>query len=111
MDIIDSLQGFVSENLSLLTPVDQIWQPTDYLPDLTAEDWVDQLTRFREPARLLPDDLLVVLVGNMITEEAACRTTPSRSSTLSGIRPVQLRPPGPNGSAVGPPRRTGTAIS
>ncbi len=70
MEVVESLQGFVGENLSLLAPVDQAWQPTDYLPDLTARDWSEQLTGFRETARRTPDDLLVVLVGNMITEEA-----------------------------------------
>jgi acyl-[acyl-carrier-protein] desaturase len=70
MDMIESLQGFVGENLSLLAPVDQAWQPSDFLPDLTADDWADRLSRFRESARCLPDDLLVVLVGNMVTEEA-----------------------------------------
>src|SRR5271170_3163763 len=70
MDMIESLQGFVGENLSLLAPVDQAWQPTDFLPDLTAQDWSERLSRFRESARCLPDDLLVVLVGNLITEEA-----------------------------------------
>jgi acyl-[acyl-carrier-protein] desaturase len=70
MDIVESLQGFVAENLSLLAPLETAWQPTDFLPDLTREDWAEQLARFREPARQLPDDLLVVLVGNMVTEEA-----------------------------------------
>jgi acyl-[acyl-carrier-protein] desaturase len=70
MDLIDGLQGFVAENLSLLLPVDQIWQPTDYLPDLGAADWAEQLAQFRQTARMLPDDLLIVLVGNMVTEEA-----------------------------------------
>jgi acyl-[acyl-carrier-protein] desaturase len=68
--MIESLEGHVAEHLSLLTPVDQIWQPTDYLPDLTAEDWSERLRDFREAARCLPDELLVVLVGNMVTEEA-----------------------------------------
>jgi acyl-[acyl-carrier-protein] desaturase len=70
MDMVESLQGFVAENLSLLLPLDHAWQPTDFLPDLTGEDWAEQLERFREPARRLSDDLLVVLVGNMVTEEA-----------------------------------------
>ena len=43
MELIESLQGFVEENLALLTPVDQAWQPTDFLPDLTAEDWAEQV--------------------------------------------------------------------
>ena len=70
MNVIESLQDHVAEHLGLLTPVDRIWQPTDYLPDLTAGDWSEQLGRFREAARCLPDELLVVLVGNMVTEEA-----------------------------------------
>jgi len=70
MDMVESLQSFVAENLSLLAPLDQAWQPTDFLPDLTGDDWAEQLARFREPSRRLSDDLLVVLVGNMVTEEA-----------------------------------------
>lgn len=68
--IIDGLRDRVESHLSLLAPVEQCWQPTDYLPDLTGGDWSERLTRFRESARCLPDDLLVVLVGNMVTEEA-----------------------------------------
>jgi len=70
MNILDDLQGDVERNLPLLTPVDQIWQPTDFLPDLSGEDWSERLGRFRETAKRLPDELLVVLVGNMVTEEA-----------------------------------------
>jgi acyl-[acyl-carrier-protein] desaturase len=69
-ELIESLQDFVEQNLSLLTPVDLAWQPTDYLPDLTAADWTEQLERFRETALRVSDELLVILVGNMITEEA-----------------------------------------
>jgi acyl-[acyl-carrier-protein] desaturase len=50
--------------------VGESWQPTDWLPDLAAADWRDQLGEFRDRARGLPDDVLVILVGDMITEEA-----------------------------------------
>jgi acyl-[acyl-carrier-protein] desaturase len=70
VDTIESLQMFVGENLSLFAPVDQASQPTDYLPDLTADDWAAQVGRFRDFARHVSDELLVVLVGNMVTEEA-----------------------------------------
>ena len=70
MDLIENLGQFVEENLFLLAPVDQAWQPTDYLPDLTSENWVENLGGFRETARRASDDLLVILVGNLITEEA-----------------------------------------
>lgn len=70
MELFESLQGFVGENLGLLTPVEQAWQPSDFLPDLTAEDWSEQVSRFRAASRQLSDEVLVVLVGNMVTEEA-----------------------------------------
>jgi acyl-[acyl-carrier-protein] desaturase len=70
-EIIQSIEGFVGENLgSLLKPVEESWQPSDFLPDLTREDWADQVREFRHHASALPDDVLVILVGDMITEEA-----------------------------------------
>src|SRR5262245_29127972 len=81
MELMEELQGVVDQNLSLLAPVEDAWQPTDFLPDLTAEDWVEQVSRFRESAGQLSDDMLVVLVGNMITEEAL----PSYSISLNRI--------------------------
>lgn len=70
IELLDSLSSVVKENLSLLSPSDQAWQPTDYLPDLTAPDWREQMERFREPAQQLSDEVLVVIVGDMVTEEA-----------------------------------------
>jgi acyl-[acyl-carrier-protein] desaturase len=68
-EVLAGLQSDVQQNL-LLLPIDEAWQPTDYLPDLTAEDWMERLRQFRQPARQLDDELLVVLVADMITEEA-----------------------------------------
>jgi acyl-[acyl-carrier-protein] desaturase len=70
MEILENVQGFVADNLTLLAGVDQAWQPTDFLPDLTAEDWPQRLGEFRASAATLPNELLVILVGNMVTEEA-----------------------------------------
>ena len=69
-DVLAGLRSVVSENLALLTPVQQAWQPTDYLPDLQKEGWEERLTAFRSPALELSDELLVVLVAGMVTEEA-----------------------------------------
>jgi acyl-[acyl-carrier-protein] desaturase len=70
-EVIKSMEGFVAENLgTLLKPVEESWQPTDFLPDLTRDDWYEQVREFRQQARDLPDEVLVVLVGDMITEEA-----------------------------------------
>ncbi len=70
-EIINSLEGFVNQNINeLLRPVKESWQPNDYLPDMRSEEWHEELIKFRQIAKLLPDDLLVVLIGDMITEEA-----------------------------------------
>jgi acyl-[acyl-carrier-protein] desaturase len=70
-EVVKSMEGFVAENLgSLLKPVDQSWQPTDFLPDMTAENWKEQLAEFRGRALNLSDEVMVVLIGDMITEEA-----------------------------------------
>jgi acyl-[acyl-carrier-protein] desaturase len=70
-EVIRSMEGFVKENLgSLLTPVDQSWQPQDFMPNMSGPDWSSELTAFRERAAQLPDELLIVLVGDMVTEEA-----------------------------------------
>src|SRR4051794_39764156 len=69
IEVLQGLQSEVERNL-LLLPIDEAWQPTDYLPDLTGDDWVDRLRKFRQPAGQLDDELLVVLVADMITEEA-----------------------------------------
>ncbi len=75
------MQSYVGENLGLLAPIEKAWQPTDFLPDMAREDWREQVEGFRTLACGLPDDLLVVLVGDMVTEEAL----PSYSVSLNTI--------------------------
>jgi acyl-[acyl-carrier-protein] desaturase len=70
LELLHSLRDAVAENLNLLASIDQVWQPTDYLPDMTAENWHAQLMDFRTQAESLTDETLVVLVGDMVTEEA-----------------------------------------
>lgn len=80
-DVIQTVEPTVRDNLTLLAPLDRAWQPTDYLPDLEAEDWQEQVERFRQTARAISDELLVVLVGDMVTEEAL----PSYAISLNGL--------------------------
>jgi acyl-[acyl-carrier-protein] desaturase len=54
----------------LLETGDKSWQPQDFLPDLSKDDWVEQIKEVREMANTVSDDLMVVLVGDMVTEEA-----------------------------------------
>ena len=80
-EVIAALEPAVAENLDLLVPLDKAWQPTDYLPDLEAENWRDEVERFRQTAQAISDELLVVLVGDMVTEEAL----PSYAVALNGL--------------------------
>jgi acyl-[acyl-carrier-protein] desaturase len=81
LEVLHSISDFVQENLQFLAPIEKAWQPSDYLPDLTAENWREQIQAFREPSQVISDELLVVLVGDMVTEEAL----PSYSVSLNQI--------------------------
>ncbi|MBN4085061.1 acyl-ACP desaturase [Flavobacteriaceae bacterium AH-315-B10] len=53
-----------------LIPIDDIWQPTDFLPNSEGDNFFEEVEEIRELAKDLPYDLWVVLIGDMITEEA-----------------------------------------
>ena len=81
LETIRALEPAVAENLPMLLPIDKAWQPSDYLPNLQAEDWREQIESFRQPAQSVSDELLVILVGDMVTEEAL----PSYSVSLNEL--------------------------
>lgn len=80
-EVLEGMQACVLENLSILGDVDKMWQPSDYLPDLVQDDWPARMHAFRESALTVSDELLVVLVGDMVTEEAL----PSYSVSLNNL--------------------------
>jgi len=53
-----------------LIPPETIWQPQDFLPDAREENFTEKITEIQELAKEMPYDFWVVLVGDMITEEA-----------------------------------------
>ncbi len=53
-----------------LIPIDEIWQPSDLLPNLQDDNYMEELTQLREEAKELGYDFWIVLVGDMVTEEA-----------------------------------------
>jgi hypothetical protein len=70
-EVFRSLQGWAAESLlPLLKPVDDCWQPTDFLPDSSSDAFEHEVRELRSRAAALPDDYFVVLVGDMVTEEA-----------------------------------------
>ncbi len=70
-DVLAHLESFVAANLpSFLRTVEDSWQPADLLPDSRSETFFDEVRQLRERARELSYDLLAVLIGDTITEEA-----------------------------------------
>ena len=81
LEVIRAIEHVVADNLNLLAPRATAWQPADFLPDLDSASWRDELERFRQAAETVSDQLLVVLVGDMVTEEAL----PSYSMSLNSL--------------------------
>ncbi|KAJ7965433.1 Acyl-[acyl-carrier-protein] desaturase [Quillaja saponaria] len=73
IELFKSLESWASQwILPFLKPVEQSWQPQNFLPDsaLPFDDFTSQVRALRDRTAELPDDYFVVLVGDMITEEA-----------------------------------------
>jgi len=82
--------GIVEENLSFLKTAEQRkWWSNDYSSFMEREDYNDglknenSLQKLRDRAKGLSDELLVTLVGNMVTEEAL----PNYTSRLANLFP------------------------
>ncbi|KAM0848712.1 hypothetical protein ACQ4PT_054205 [Festuca glaucescens] len=82
VEVVRSLNGWVAKNmLPLLLPVESSWQPHDFLPcsaaaagasteDEALSAFTEGVAKLRAGAAGVPDEVLVCLVGNMVTEEA-----------------------------------------
>ncbi|MBA6151856.1 acyl-ACP desaturase [Gelidibacter maritimus] len=71
LEVMEHLEKDVESLIEkYLIPIDKIWQPTDFLPDSESESFYDEVREIRELSKDLPYDFWVVLVGDMITEEA-----------------------------------------
>ncbi|KAE8694869.1 desaturase [Hibiscus syriacus] len=86
IEIFKSLEDWAENNiLTYLKPVEKCWQPHDFLPDPTSDGFYDRVKELRERAKEIPDDYFVVLVGDMITEEAL-PTYQTMLNTLDGVQ-------------------------
>lgn len=71
LEVMNHLEGYASAAIpTLTTESETCWQPADLLPDMSQPNWVEQVKDLKDRASGLSDDLLTVLVGDMITEEA-----------------------------------------
>lgn len=85
LEVMRSLEGeIVGFTDKYLIPVEKIWQPTDFLPDSRDENFIANVKELREAAMDLDYDFWIVLIGDMITEEAL----PSYESWLMNVRGV-----------------------
>uniref|UniRef100_M4QUT3 Acyl-[acyl-carrier-protein] desaturase n=1 Tax=Camellia chekiangoleosa TaxID=450940 RepID=M4QUT3_9ERIC len=86
IEIFKSLDDWAEKNILVhLKPVEKCWQPSDFLPDPASEGFDEQVKELRERSKEIPDDYYVVLVGDMITEEAL-PTYQTMLNTLDGVR-------------------------
>jgi acyl-[acyl-carrier-protein] desaturase len=70
-EVLEQLEGYLKDNIyEFLKPVENSWQPADFLPDSRRDTFFDEIKELREKAGALPYDLLAVLIGDTITEEA-----------------------------------------
>src|SRR5688500_5131794 len=71
MEVISNMDGLVGTAVDevLVKPQD-CWQPTDFLPDMSRSDAMEQVMELRKRSAGLPGEVITSLVGNMITEEA-----------------------------------------
>ncbi|MEW5300088.1 MAG: hypothetical protein WDW36_003044 [Sanguina aurantia] len=86
LEIVRGMDQHIRDHVQpLLKPVDKCWQASDFLPASQDPDFLDKVHDLRQRALLLPDDYLVVFVGDMVTEEAL-PTYMSMLNTLDGVR-------------------------
>lgn len=74
----------LGEMKEYLKPVEEMWQPSDFLPDSTKENFFEEIKELQGNAKELSYDLMAVLVGDTITEEAL----PTYESWLSMVEDV-----------------------
>jgi acyl-[acyl-carrier-protein] desaturase len=85
LEVMKTLEQNMDEFISsYLTPIDKIWQPSDFLPDSSSENFKYEIEELQTFAREMPYDLFVTLIGDCITEEAL----PTYESWLMGLEGV-----------------------
>ncbi|KAL2467845.1 Acyl-[acyl-carrier-protein] desaturase 6 [Forsythia ovata] len=97
LEVFKSLESWTSQCiLPLLKPIDQCWQPNYFLPDPSQpfDDFTDSIKALRERTAGIPGEYFVVLVGDMITEEAL-PTYQTMINTLDGVRDETGASPNP----------------
>jgi len=85
-EVMRAMSDFVAESIDkYLKPIETNWQPGDFLPDAKdQDDFFAQVKEIQRASQGLSYDLLTILVGDTITEEAL----PSYESWLSRVEGI-----------------------
>ena len=95
VEMFESLQGWAEAHvLPFLKPVEKCWQPQDFLPEPSSADFLDEVRELRARTADIPDDYLMCVIGDMITEEAL-PTYQTMINTLDGVRDESGASPSP----------------
>jgi acyl-[acyl-carrier-protein] desaturase len=76
---------------TFLVPIEELWQPSDFLPNSQGEGFMDEVEKIREEAKELSYDFWVTLVADTITEEAL----PTYESWLMDVEGISQQENGP----------------
>lgn len=70
-EVMTHIEKFMLEKMpEFLKPIDTIWQPADFLPDASRDTFFEEIKELQQSAENLSYDLVAVLIGDTITEEA-----------------------------------------
>lgn len=84
-EVMKHIEKYMLEKMpEFLKPIDEIWQPADFLPDASQDDFFQKVKELQQSAGELSYDLVAVLIGDTITEEAL-PTYESWLATVEGV--------------------------
>ncbi len=84
-EVMKHIEPYMLDKMTeYLKPIDEIWQPSDFLPDASSDDFCSKVKELQQSARELSYDLVAVLIGDTITEEAL-PTYESWLTTIEGV--------------------------
>ena len=71
LEVMQAIEPRVDEFMdSFLIPIEDIWQPSDFLPDPKGDNFFNAIEQLREESKELGYDFWVTMVADTITEEA-----------------------------------------
>lgn len=92
LDVLRHLETNIQDAITIyLKPIEEIWHPADLLPDASSEDFQLEIAQLQERSKHLPSELIAVLVGDTITEEAL----PTYESWLLSLNNISVDRDGP----------------